>query len=315
MRYMIHTSPGLGPVLWREIRALDPDARHEGTRLVEDRNAVLLVGSREPEALLQSRIAEDVFALVAHGRDIQLGRRGLEQLSSLARAAPGWDEALRLHAGVTGGRGGRSTSTFRVISRAQGQRGYTRSEAGNAVAAGLLSRLGRRWQLVPDNAQVEVWLTLMGTEALLGVRLTGSVQRHRGKEAHLPASLRPVIAAALVFLSEPREDEVLLDPFCGAGTILVERAVAERHKLLIGSDRSEEALEAARANIGSRFKPLELHRWSATQIPLEEGSLGAIVTNPPFGRKVGSHTENEQLYPRFLSEARRLLRRGGRLGW
>ncbi|MDQ3855961.1 MAG: methyltransferase domain-containing protein [Chloroflexota bacterium] len=310
---ILHSAPGLDPLLWREVRRLDPDATREAARLVERRNSLLLVDSYDPEELLRSRIAEDVYACVAHVQEIELGRRGLDQLATLARTAPGWDEALRLHARVTGGRGNRRTSTYRVISRAQGERGYRRTEAGRAVEAGLRARLGKHWKVVEDAAQVEVWLTLLNTEAFIGIRLTNRGQRHRDKAAHLPASLRPSIAAAMVSLSDPQDDDVLLDPFCGAGTILLERAAAGRYKLLIGSDKSREALEAARANIGERHKPLELHRWDATGLPLDSDTVTAVVTNPPFGEQLGSHEDNQQLYPRFLREAYRVLRPGGRL--
>lgn len=310
---MLHTAPGLDRVLWREVRSLDPYATNEGARLVAGRNSALLVATEDPELMLRSRIAEDLYAVFAHTQQLELGRRGLEQLTMLARTAPGWDDALRLHAQITGGRGGRRTSTYRVISRAQGERGYKRTEAGQAVAAGLRARLGQKWRLVEDDAQVEVWLTLLGTEAIIAVRLTTREQRHRDKSANLPASLRPAVAAALVNLTDPAPDDLFLDPFCGTGTILIERALAGRYRLLIGSDRSKEALAAAEENIGTRHKPLELHDWDATQIPLEDGSVSAIATNPPFGEQIGSHEENRRLYPAFLSEAHRLLRPGGRL--
>lgn len=310
---MLHSAPGLDAILWKEVRGLDLDARNNGARLVEGRNSLLLVESEEPEIMLRSRIAEDVYACIVHSRDLNLGRRGLEQLSTLIRRAPGWDEALRLHAEVTGGRGKRHISTFRVIARAQGERGYKRSEAGAAIASGLEARLGKRWKRVKDDAQVEVWLTLLDTEALVGIRLTTRTQRHRDKSAHIPASLRPSVAAAMVYLSNPRGDDLFLDPFCGAGTILTERANAGRYRLIIGSDKSRQALDAAAANIGERHKPLDLHCWDATGIPLDNGSVSAMVTNPPFGEQLGSHEENLQLYPRFLSDAHRLLEPGGRL--
>ena len=313
MHLILHSSPGLDGVLWREVSGLDPRARNRGSRSVRDRNSLLLVDTDDLEAMLRSRVAEDVFALVAHARSLEHDRRGLARLSSLARSAPHWDEALRLHAEVSGGRGKRRVSTYRFVSRVQGGQAYRRREAEEALAAGLGERLGRRWKLVPENAQVEVWLTVLGAEALVGLRLTTVEQRQRGKSAHVPASLRPSVAAALALLTDPAPDDVFLDPFCGAGTILVERALSGRHRLIVGGDISEEALGAARENIGRRYKPLELHRWDATHVPLESGSVSAIATNPPFGRQLGSRGENLRLYPAFLAEAHRLLRPGGRL--
>ncbi len=313
MRLMLHTAPGLDRILWREVRSLDPYAANQGSRLVAGRNSLLLVESEEPELLLRSRVAEDAYALIAHTQELELGRKGLEQLANLARTSSEWDAALHLHEEITGGRRGRRISTYRVIARAQGERAYKRSEAGEAVAAGLRARLGTRWKQVSDDAQVEVWLTLLDAEALIGVRLTTRQQRHRDKSAHIPASLRPSVAAALIQLTDPTDEDVFLDPFCGAGTILIERALFGKHRLLIGSDTSEAALEAARENIGPRHQPLQLHNWDATRIPLEDGSVSAIATNPPFGEQIGSHEQNKKLYPAFLAEAHRLLKPGGRL--
>lgn len=313
MKVILHSAVGLDSVLMKEVRTIDPDARNVGARVVGGRNSMLLVDTDDPRAMLSSRIAEDVYALWAHRNQIGLGRKGLNDLETLARTAPSWDDALRLHAEITGGRGARRISTYRLVSRAEGQRAYKRSEAQEAVARGLDARLGKRWKRVAENAQVEVWLTLLDTEALIGLRLTDRAQRHRDKSAHLPASLRPSIAAAMAFLTTPKEDDLFLDPFCGAGTILIERALAGRYRLILGSDISDSALSAASENIGERHKPLELHRWDATEIPLEDGSVSAIATNPPFGEQLGSHAENEVLYPRFLAEARRLLPPGGRL--
>ena len=47
-------------------------------------------------------------------------------------------------------------------------------------------------------------------------------------------------------------------------------------------------------------------------MPLADGSADKIVCNMPWGRRVGSHRGNRRLYPKFLREAARVLRPGGR---
>lgn len=305
--------PGLDKLLMRELAALDPSARQLATLQAGDRNSMVIFDSTAPQNLLASRLSEDIFALSLRAESISRSRRGLDQIRDIAATAPEWNDALKLHSNVTGGRGKRRTSTFRVVARAHGERGYRRSEVGDAVAAGLHKRLGRRWVQVADNAQVEVWVTLVETNVVAGIRLTTRHQRHREKIAHIPASLRPSVAAALVFLSKPQPDDVFLDPFCGAGTILIERAVVERYKLLLGGDTSPTALAASAENIGERYKPVELHRWDAAELPIDDGSVSAIATNPPFGKQIGSATDNAILYPKFLAQAHRVLEPGGRL--
>ncbi|MGB0061967.1 TRM11 family SAM-dependent methyltransferase, partial [Candidatus Binatus sp.] len=112
-------------------------------------------------------------------------------------------------------------------------------------------------------------------------------------------------------LSEPREDDVVLDPFCGAGTILIERAHLGRYAVLLGSDRDAAALAAARVNVGARYKPIQLENWDAGALPLGDASVNKIVTNLPWGIRYGSHGENRKLYPLWFKEFARVLKRGG----
>jgi len=115
----------------------------------------------------------------------------------------------------------------------------------------------------------------------------------------------------MVILSEPRDDDVFLDPMCGAGTILIERGEQGRYRRLIGGDIDEEAVEAARANIGPRYKPIWIQRWDATDLPLPDESVSRIVCNLPFGRKIGSREENRTLYQKFVEESVRVLKEEG----
>ena len=49
----------------------------------------------------------------------------------------------------------------------------------------------------------------------------------------------------MVWLTGPEDDDVFLDPMCGAGTVLIERGSIARHRLLVGADNNPEALAAA----------------------------------------------------------------------
>src|SRR3989344_363953 len=106
--------------------------------------------------------------------------------------------------------------------------------------------------------------------------------RHRTyKVQSLPASLRPSIAHALVWVSEINKDDIFLDPMCGAGTILIERANAGPYRHLLGGDIRQEAVDAALANIGEKYKPIEAKVWDATSLPLQDKSITKIVSNLP----------------------------------
>jgi 23S rRNA G2445 N2-methylase RlmL len=117
----------------------------------------------------------------------------------------------------------------------------------------------------------------------------------------------------MVQLTDPAPDDVFLDPMCGSGTILIERALAQRYRLLLGGDRDPAAVEATLENIGPRYKPIEVRRWDAAHLPLESGSVSALATNLPFGKQIGSAEENRTLYPALLAEWVRVVQPGGRL--
>jgi hypothetical protein len=144
------------------------------------------------------------------------------------------DPALLVHRQFNGLPHGRTS--FRTIVQADHQpwQTYRRTKMQEAVELGICNRYSK-WRVVPDNANLEFWVQQIDKQALIGLRLTDRTMRHRTyKIANLPASLRPTIARAMVHLSQPAPDDIFLDPMCGAGTLLIERALAGRYALLQG---------------------------------------------------------------------------------
>ncbi len=66
----------------------------------------------------------------------------------------------------------------------------------------------------------------------------------------IAAGLKPVTAALAIAAAKPylKENAQVLDPFCGVGTLLIERAVASKVKNLYGIDTYGKAVEKARIN-------------------------------------------------------------------
>jgi 23S rRNA G2445 N2-methylase RlmL len=265
-----------------------------------------------PEPLKRLRTAEDVFAVVGYRDGLAERADALELIRAASRDARWLEDALATHARfVPGSRAGRRLR-YRVVARMVGEHPFRRVDMGREVARGIGERDDHNWRLVEEDADVEFWATMFASEFILALRLSGNAMRQRDyKVAHLAGSLRPSVAAALAWLTEPSAEDTVLDPFCGAGTILIERAHLGRHRILLGSDRDPAALRAATENIGPRYKPLELHPWDATAIPLETASVDKVVTNLPWGIRHGSHGENRRLYPQVISEFKRLVHPGG----
>jgi tRNA (guanine6-N2)-methyltransferase len=200
-----------------------------------------------------------------------------------------------------------------VVQRPSGRPAYVRQELGHRVARAVTHRFGR-WKRVDEGGTLELWVLQRGADTTLGLRLSDRTMRHRTyKQVNIAASLRPVVARAMVLLSQPVEDDIFLDPMCGAGTLLIERGEHGRYAQLLGGDISPEAVAATRANIGPRYKPVTIRAWDATQLPLDSGSVSRIVCNLPFGTQIGSRDQNSTLYGAFLSEARRVLSGDGRM--
>jgi 23S rRNA G2445 N2-methylase RlmL len=131
----------------------------------------------------------------------------------------------------------------------------------------------------------------------------------------LPASSHPTLAAALARVGGARPDDVVWDPFAGAGTELVERARLGPYRRLIGTDLDPAALESARENLAAAsLSDVTLAVADArTFRPPEPPTL--ILTNPPMGRRVLDSTLTGPLYDAFLAHAAKTLAPSGRLVW
>jgi tRNA (guanine6-N2)-methyltransferase len=338
LTYLAQTQPGFEAIAADEIAQSLDGAIVQGMRSVADKNGMLLFDyTGDARDLMELRTIEDLFVVIATLPDLPPTRDALGVLEQTANRATTIELALTLARQIRPGSGGRGKLRFRVISRQVGTTAYRRVDAQRAVERGIAMRGDHRWQLADDNA-IEFWLTLLPNpatrsaspstrsggisrqagrnqnEVILALRLSDERMRHREyKLEHMPASLRPTAAAALAWLTQPADDDVFLDPMCGAGTILIERANMGRYKLLLGGDRREEALAVARANVGPRYKPIELRQWDARDLPIDAGAISAVAANLPFGKQIGTPEENRALYPTFLREVARVLRPGGRL--
>jgi 23S rRNA G2445 N2-methylase RlmL len=132
--------------------------------------------------------------------------------------------------------------------------------------------------------------------------------------AQLPASSHPTVAAALAHVGEARADDIVWDPFVGAGTELVERARLGPVRRLFGTDLDAGALEVAGRNLAAASVQAELAVADArTFRPPLPPTL--ILSNPPLGRRVLSKERTGELFEAFLRHAARLLAPGGRLVW
>jgi 23S rRNA G2445 N2-methylase RlmL len=300
------TMPGLETLALSEVRAKQPDAE----QVKFARGIALFRSATSPAALLELRTTEDVFFALVHISGLQHGRDALRVLhsatlhSDLDAALIAWRRAHH----------GRQPKTWRVVSQMNGSYDFRRIDAGESVTSALRRRMPHTMHPVDDDADLEFWLWLSGGLALVGVRLSDATMRHRHyKREHLPASLRPTVAAAMGWLARPTPQDVVLDPFCGAGTLLIERALLTGYNelLLLGGDIREEAVAMTRRN--ARYASIDAHIrvWDARSLPLDQASVTRILTNLPFGKQISSHEQNKGLYAATLHEFGRVLSSDG----
>ncbi|GAA5177300.1 hypothetical protein GCM10023322_01690 [Rugosimonospora acidiphila] len=133
-----------------------------------------------------------------------------------------------------------------------------------------------------------------------------------GELQRTPASTNPVVAAVLTRLAKIEPGQTVLDPFCGAGTLLVHAAELARPGRLLGFDLQNRWLRMAADNLRTRGASALLARADAAHLPVESGAVDRVMANLPFGKRVGSHRVNSALYPAALAEIARVLPGNGR---
>jgi putative N6-adenine-specific DNA methylase len=209
----------------------------------------------------------------------------------------------------------------------------------DAVCDKIRRLSGRRPSVDTREPDVPILSYLTDRDFALHLDTTGEPLFKRGQRmATGEAPLRENLAAGIVRLSGWVPGIPLLDPMCGSGTILLEAAFialdiapglgrrfafeklknfdAQRWRELLqggaarkktkaplaiyGSDRSGDALKAARVNLTAAGleKVVSLKRADVLEIfaPAKEG---IIVTNPPYGVRLGEQQALAEFYPKL----------------
>lgn len=305
--------PGLEPVAADEItRDLGGEVKKTSRGVV-----VFKLPAVTPD-VLKLRTTEDVF-LLAWGTDSLTYRPpDLANIRKWTANRPDWPQLFKLHHAVRPKTKGKPT--FHLVCQMQGEHGYKRHDAKDAFVEGLAGKIPAGWYVADeDNAWFEVWLTIRGQVAVCGVRLSDRTMRHRTyKTEHVLASLRPTVAAAMVRLAGVAPGMTVLDPMCGAGTIVAEAVeLAEQRRYVnttvLGGDNDPNAVFVSKENLLNAGRPgVEVRRWDATELPLRKSSVDRIVSNPPFGKQLSTPDQIGPLYEAMAREYDRVLRPGGR---
>jgi putative N6-adenine-specific DNA methylase len=216
---------------------------------------------------------------------------------------------------------------------------YAALRLKDAVADYFKEKSGRRPDVSVRNPDVLLNLHIRHDRAVISLDVSGGALHRRGyREETVAAPMQETVAAAMIRFSQWDGLAPLYDPMCGSGTLLCEalmgysnipagvfrnrfgfeflpdfkRSVWQQVKkkadglirklppgLIAGSDVSAEAVSASRTNLmGLHFgNNVRVGRADFRDLPGLEGHV--IVTNPPYGIRMGGDENLEILYKNF----------------
>ncbi len=213
--------------------------------------------------------------------------------------------------------------------------------AGQAVIDTYLESRQKRLKVNLDEPDVIIRVDVIHDEIFIGIDTTGDDALHKRwyRVYKHPAPLNASIAASLIRLADWNENKVLLDPMAGGGTILIEAALMGRNiatgknrdfayfkifgEVLPEEDEKEISMElygiekyrkhvvgairnARAAGVADTIKFLQ---DDATK--LEGIEADTVVTNPPYGLRIGSKRIIEELYSGLLASLQNVLNDDG----
>lgn len=307
--------PGLEPLLAAELSTLGPTPQAR----VEAGGALLATG--EPGVIYRCNLELGLAVRVL----LRLGRFHCRSLGELARksARLPWNDWLL-------------PGRFQVRAESRRSRLYHRDAIAERVAASASDAVGASTSADADAPTVLV--RFCDDQCTISLDTSGRPLHDRGyRHEPGPAPLREDLARALILASGWDAASPLIDPFAGAGTILIEAAMLARRlppggkrsfafehtrlfdapawraaladaeqrsrptsPRLLGSDRRADCIDMARRNAGRAgvAGDLTLAVASLSESPFRDdlAQAGAVVTDPPHGRRMGNPAQLVQLY-------------------
>jgi len=204
-----------------------------------------------------------------------------------------------------------------------------------AVAERLKGQYGVEW-LSETGPEFTIQVSLLKNTAVLALDTCGAGLHKRGYRTEAgEAPLKETLAAGLVLLSRWRKDGLLIDPLCGAGTILIEAAMIARDiapglKRGFASEKwpaiPDSAWREARLTAYDRidFDPdIKIFGYDSDEASIKgcainsrnagvendilfeqkdikdlwiDRQFGSIITNPPYGRRMSEYQHLNQIY-------------------
>ena len=211
-------------------------------------------------------------------------------------------------------------------------------EAGQGVIDSYMLSKGHRLKVNLDNPDVIIRVDLIHDELFVGLDTTGDNALHKRwyRVYNHPAPLNTAIASSMIRLSGWKEEKVLLDPMCGGGTIPIEAAMKMRDippgknrkfayfnfmgKILpdytekeifspiYGFDRFRKHVNGAIENAKEAGVLDTIQFMKKDFLKVEDFEANFIITNPPYGLRIGKKRIIEELYTGLFERAVNVLK-------
>jgi len=239
---------------------------------------------------------------------------------------------------------------FPVKGHSLGSKLHSIPDCQKIIKKAIVERLRDKYktETLPETAEkYQIQFAIMNDIAVLYIDTSGAGLHKRGyRPVGSSAPLRETLAAAIVKLSRYRGREVVIDPFCGSGTIPIEAALAAINRApglnrsftaedwvrldkklwadakeeaisrefqgdytIQGGDIDPKCIEISKEN-AKRAGVSEYIRFEVTDATeigtYTENQSGIIMTNPPYGERVMQQNEAEELYRKFGTAVRNL---------
>jgi len=307
-RLLLTCNPGTEDIVLQEAReklAASPlEVREMHGRLLVE--TPIDDGTLIAEKVYEMRTIHYAGILLASGL-VSPENHGLEEIRKIVREA----EPAKYLTGY---------SAYAVRSVREGSHAFTSMDISRVVGdevGRILSENGIK-PVVRLNSPTHVFRAdLIGEKFYLSLSLTGDQSRHIKalRMFEHPAALKTSLAAVMLRIAEYRDGETLIDPMCGSGTIPLEAAFTTVQGPIYCNDKSPRHIASARKNamaagVGWRIK---FSVSDAVELLAKEGNYDLIISNPPYGIRLGDPRTVRRLYERFAEAASNALSSNGRI--
>jgi tRNA (guanine10-N2)-dimethyltransferase len=132
----------------------------------------------------------------------------------------------------------------------------------------------------------------------------------QNKPFFYPGVLMPRLARAVVNIARVRQNDVVLDPYCGTGGMIVEAGLIGAEA--VGCDVQKMILKGAKLNLDYYGVDYSVFLQDAGDMAIKDNCVDIVLTDPPYGRSALIQARSlEELMMHSLGEIFRVLRFGG----